>query len=888
MKLARVLICVSAIMFANAFKAQIVINAAVEHVNPGGTDSTGNVNLTIYGGTAPYNFTWMKNVSNDAGTTQDLINVSKGYYTLNISDANNTTAVYSYNLGSKVLWTGFNGITESNDVLTVDGTVSNAPSAVSSNILQAHTDGWAEFVLQQAANSFFLGFSDNANPDVPGSVGDIEFGAYAIYGNLYAYVSGSYTHIAYLVTGDVIRVQRVGDLYYICQNDTYLYALPASSSKSLRVKAVINQPMSNVGCSFDGYDSHAPFRVNPVVGHIKPDGVATTGNIMLNPSGGTTPYTCAWTPSADGTTLKDAAPGHYRMYLSDANSQLIENVYSLGYKVLWADFAGLAARRDSLIVIESNPQVDNPISVSENVLKPNESGWAEMIVPEQYDNFLVGFVDWQENFDPNMGINDVQFGIYLVNGNVLYSYTDGWNMQYIANISAGDALEIERGADNRYVIRQNGTEIYSQYTDPNRKLVLKAYTSGSMPVKNLGCSFVPPFSASFVKKVASSDDPLNGGVTVYPYGAKGPFTVTWSDSTTGNSKPRLMPGRYIVTIADSAHTDSITKTVEIGAHPSWGRTNYITDLPDTLKHEDGRLGVAIAGNTSAPDEPSGFEMKMSQLSQDVFVGFAGATSNLQTDAEIAAGHLDDFWNTASYNTDKLITTVIDNKIQYDGKYNTNMVLDDNTMNFVRANNGVLTIIKNGISTSENTFGYDEGDVVKVGRDDDGKMFVSNNDRVLYQESADARSTTDQYLYPVLAINSTVVSPVISVAAGPITYPPMFVPLTMYAKPTRKLDGGFCTAVAGRVYFSVEGEYNLTQLSYKVYDKTNSVVMSNATTGVLNTTSQVLGDNRHYLNVSSLANGVYVLEVTNEKNEKRFLRFKQYPASTGGTGTSNQN
>lgn len=58
----------------------------------GGT--TGSVNLTVTGGTAPYSFAW-----NNGALTEDILNVPAGPYSVVITDANNCTASLAVNVG---------------------------------------------------------------------------------------------------------------------------------------------------------------------------------------------------------------------------------------------------------------------------------------------------------------------------------------------------------------------------------------------------------------------------------------------------------------------------------------------------------------------------------------------------------------------------------------------------------------------------------------------------------------------------------------------------------------------------------------------------------------------------------------------------------------------
>jgi hypothetical protein len=100
----------------------------------------------------------------------------------------------------------------------------------------------------------------------------------------------------------------------------------------------------------------------------------------------------------------------------------------------------------------------------------------------------------------------------------------------------------------------------------------------------------------------------------------------------------------------------------------------------------------------------------------------------------------------------------------------------------------------------------------------------------------------------------------------------------YGIPIKSMDGGYYRAFNHSVFFKFIEEYfrpsGNTNLVWNVYDYTNTIVMSSATTPLnLNPATVQLGDNRYNLNVTSLASNYYMLEVFNVKGEKWFLRFK---------------
>lgn len=100
---------------------------------------------------------------------------------------------------------------------------------------------------------------------------------------------------------------------------------------------------------------------------------------------------------------------------------------------------------------------------------------------------------------------------------------------------------------------------------------------------------------------------------------------------------------------------------------------------------------------------------------------------------------------------------------------------------------------------------------------------------------------------------------------------------------KKLDGGYYQAINGRLFFRFDEEYAESgDLLFNIYDDEHNLV---STTSMLPSALQpqvVYGDNRYHLNTvgcditpsGALANGFYVLEVINDKNEKWYLRFEQ--------------
>ncbi len=99
----------------------------------------------------------------------------------------------------------------------------------------------------------------------------------------------------------------------------------------------------------------------------------------------------------------------------------------------------------------------------------------------------------------------------------------------------------------------------------------------------------------------------------------------------------------------------------------------------------------------------------------------------------------------------------------------------------------------------------------------------------------------------------------------------------YAHLNKTPDGGYYKTFNNKLLFKFDAQYAATTISYKILNKANAVVAQYpGTPNVISNNIVNSGDNRYYLDVSSgsifTTGAYYTLEVTNEKNEKLYLRF----------------
>lgn len=105
----------------------------------------------------------------------------------------------------------------------------------------------------------------------------------------------------------------------------------------------------------------------------------------------------------------------------------------------------------------------------------------------------------------------------------------------------------------------------------------------------------------------------------------------------------------------------------------------------------------------------------------------------------------------------------------------------------------------------------------------------------------------------------------------------------HAELKRKLDGGYSYAITGKLKFTLDEEYEQdgNYLAFKIYDKNHLVLESSDMDGTLLNGSVTplplkFDDNRWTLDISAIPGIMkeeyYILETSNNKGDKRYLRF----------------
>ncbi len=268
----------------------------------------GAIDLTVNGGTAPFTFLW----SNGA-TTEDLTNLSAGTYTVTVTDANGFTATSSTTITQPpaLLLTPItvdvqcNGGSDGDIDLTVTGgtapyTYAWSNGATTQDLTNVPAGTYTVTVTDGHDCSMTASATiDEPDPLVPtaqaspvscfgGSDGDVDLtvsGGTAPY--TYAWSNGA-------TTQDLTNV--IAGTYTVIVTDSHGCTATASATVTQPPVLELDTDVTNVSCNG-----------------------GNTGAIDLLVTGGTTPYTYAWSNGATTQDISGLAAGTYCVTVTDAH-----------------------------------------------------------------------------------------------------------------------------------------------------------------------------------------------------------------------------------------------------------------------------------------------------------------------------------------------------------------------------------------------------------------------------------------------------------------------------------------------------------------------------------------------------------------------------------------
>lgn len=501
-------------------------------------DATGSANLTVNGGTAPYTYNW-----SSGQTTQQLSGVTAGNYTVTITDVNGCTTTAQTSIGQPVA--ALAGTSSSTNVLC-NG---NATGQIDFNVnggTYPYTYSWSnntntEDQSQLTAGDYTVIVTD-ANGCTLSNTITISQPAAALSmtltptdvncfgestGGIQSAINGGTGPYTYSWNGQ----SGNSDLTQIPAGNFNLFVTDANGC-TIQQNTTIHEPAAALSASTQ-------------LINIDCNGNAT-GTANLQISGGTSPYTYAWSNGNTQSSASNLTAGTYNYTITDANGCTLNGsvdlsqpsaVLSLTYSQKDADCFGDASGSIDLSTAGGTPGYTylwNDGTTNEDLI--NLSAGTYTVTVTDVNNCVssqtftivqptaaISITDSLSMVNCNNG-QDASIQLTVNGGTAPYIYTwnNGANSATLNNINAGSYSVL--------ITDQHGCTSSQSYTITEPAMALNA-TTATTAVLCFGNS--------------------TGQIDLQSTGGTSPYSYLWSNGETTEDLNNLTAGIYTVTVTDA-------------------------------------------------------------------------------------------------------------------------------------------------------------------------------------------------------------------------------------------------------------------------------------------------------------------------------------------------
>jgi hypothetical protein len=450
-----------------------VLSLSPAYIFPNASNTGGAVSVNVSGGTPPYTYLW-----NSGQTSESITNLSRGDYTLTVTDAVGRSASKLFQLRHDVVWVKpVNVVTNSDGSLTRNGTLPGWDAGVSSlNYLFPNADGWAEVFYSGVGNKFVLGFS-KTDRDV--NLTTVDYGLNIQDGLIYVYEGGANRGIfGAAMKGDIFRIAKESGAIKYYQNDVLLRSVVVSAAIPFLIDVSINQgTVPVVNTSIERKFLFTPTLTFPL--HAN-----TGGAISVAVSGGYAPVTYQWSPGTEQlNNIANKPRGFYTLTATDAAGRTNVATYGLGYPVVWTDLQSTTLNASNQLTKRNAGTAFDAGAISAATLPANTDGWIEFVISNNGNNsYMLGLAK------PNSLTNTLSIdnGFYIVPTGEIYVRELGSSI-LVGYFRDGDILKVSREASEiKYY--WNGTLVRTIATNAANTLIVDSV---------IGSGFLPVVSSSF-------------------------------------------------------------------------------------------------------------------------------------------------------------------------------------------------------------------------------------------------------------------------------------------------------------------------------------------------------------------------------------------------------
>lgn len=300
-------------------------SAIVTHVDCA-TFTTGSIDLSVWGGTPPYAYSWNSGVY----TTQDISNVSAGVYSCTVTDARGCTLNLSYNIDEPAALTGTVSTTDVICNGEATGTLTFSPSGgtpgyiytwsntstlfseTGPSLVNVVADAYDVTVTDANGCQFTTSATVSEPPLLTLSTTAVNVSCYGgSDGSVDLVVSGGVSSYTYVWTNSLgANIATSEDLANV-PAEVYSVLVTDYNGCTETATQEVSQPLQ-------------PITTTEVITNVLCYG-ESTGAVDLTVDGGTPPYTFTWTNGSSTEDINNVPAGSYGYTITDANGCTFSN-----------------------------------------------------------------------------------------------------------------------------------------------------------------------------------------------------------------------------------------------------------------------------------------------------------------------------------------------------------------------------------------------------------------------------------------------------------------------------------------------------------------------------------------------------------------------------------
>ncbi len=578
----------------------------------GGT--TGSVNMSVSGGTAPYGYLWNTNA-----TTQNLNNAPSGSYTITVTDGHQCTATASavisqpsnpLNATAQVNNVAcFGNNTGSVRISTTGGTApygylwnDNTTTQNRNNLLA----GTYSVTITDAHGCSFVSSSTITQPTAALSVSATAnnvacFGQNT--GSVNLSVAGGSTPYTYNWGGNIITQNRnnlTAGTYHVTITDAHGCLTTATP--------VITQPIAAI------HASATPSQISCYGNN--------SGAVNLNVTGGTTPYNFTWSNNATTQNLSGLGTGTYNVTITDAN----QCTAVAGASITQPSAALNATAQATDIACFGNHTGSVSLIVTGGTM-PYGYMWNDNATTQNRANLAAGL--YSVTITDAHGCSFVSSSTLIEPGAALNTNTVTNNVGCYGQNTGSVSLVVTGGtAPYGYLWSNSSTTQNQNNVQAGNYHVTVTDAHGCTAVANANITQPSAaLSASVSSNNVSCHNGNNGNVNLVMNGGTAPYGYLWNNNSTTQSLQNIPAGTYAVTITD-ANSCTATANASI-TQPSASLTVSISST--NINCYGGNTGAASIV-TSGGTAPMGYLWSNNGTTQNLSQLTAGNYSVTVTDA----------------------------------------------------------------------------------------------------------------------------------------------------------------------------------------------------------------------------------------------------------------